>query len=167
MAARCREQVAATFWPKVEKTATCWLWRGRKCKFGYGRMRGLGQLSTHRISYVLAHGAIPDGMWVLHRCDNSSCVRPDHLYLGDHQQNVRDMIQRRRVAYGAAHGAARLRPSEVMSIRFQYAAGGITTIELAAKFNTTQGRISSIVTGRTWRCFPVLPKPKRGLPPSE
>jgi hypothetical protein len=90
------------FWPRVRKSTGCWEWTGGRYKSGgYGQFKAsVGQVRAHRFSWELHNGPIPDGMWVLHRCDNPPCVRPEHLYLGTVRENVRDMIERGR---GAGH----------------------------------------------------------------
>jgi len=88
------------FWEKVHKTETCWLWTGSKRGGESGSVYGSIMLKyekgkhndefTHRVSYILEHGVIPKGMHVLHTCDNPLCVRPDHLRVGTHQDNMND-----------------------------------------------------------------------------
>jgi hypothetical protein len=88
------------FWSKVEKGPGCWLWKNAKDHFGYGRFqlgrRGDGLVKAHRLSWFLAFGEIPSGMWVLHQCDVPACVRPDHLKLGNRDDNAEDMVRRGR-----------------------------------------------------------------------
>ena len=75
----------------------CWHWCGVTNNFGYGRFsfRGRTQVA-HRVSYETFCGPIPEGMSVLHRCDNPSCINPDHLWLGTYSDNRRDCIAKRR-----------------------------------------------------------------------
>lgn len=69
------------------------MWKGSRSWSGYGRLSMDGHsLGAHRVSYELAHGAIPHGMLVCHRCDNPPCVRPDHLFLGTYLDNNRDKM---------------------------------------------------------------------------
>lgn len=84
-----------TFWDFVEKTHEhgCWTWQGSRDRKGYGRW---SRVLTHRHSWSLANGPIPDGLWVLHHCDNPPCVNPRHLYLGTVVENVRDSVARGR-----------------------------------------------------------------------
>lgn len=89
------------FWKKVNKTPTCWLWTGTVTPKGHGYIRRPNHgplVGTHRYSWELHFGTVPDGMWVLHTCDVANCVRPDHLYLGDVVQNNKDIIDRKRHA---------------------------------------------------------------------
>lgn len=71
------------FWARVKKGDGCWEWTGSTGRRGYGTFMVHGERTrSHRYSWALHFGAIPDGLWVLHRCDNPPCVRPDHLWLG-------------------------------------------------------------------------------------
>jgi hypothetical protein len=89
------------FWPKVNKRGPdeCWEWNGCTKPFGYGfisrRPSGNSELA-HRVSWELANGPIPDGLYVLHRCDNPPCVNPNHLFLGDYGDNARDRAAKKR-----------------------------------------------------------------------
>lgn len=82
------------FWRHVRKSDGCWEWQGNRNNRNYGMSwyHPLGKkIPAHRVSWLLAHGEIPEGMCVLHKCDNRPCVRPDHLFLGTHSDNTRDM----------------------------------------------------------------------------
>lgn len=87
-------------WLQVDRSGDCWIWRGSTANSGYGLARTTEGRRTHahRLIYEREIGPIPEGMNVLHRCDNPPCVRPDHLFLGSQLANVRDMI-----AKGRAH----------------------------------------------------------------
>ena len=94
-----RKSIEDRFWEKVDKSGDCWIWIGAKNGWGYGilsRGTGMGRVRAHRLSYELANGAIPDGLFVLHKCDNPPCVRPDHLFVGDHAANMQDMHRKDR-----------------------------------------------------------------------
>lgn len=82
---------------KVIKQEGCWNWKGATVRFGYGVIRFRKKhISAHRVSYLLHIGEIPDGLFVLHKCDNPLCTRPDHLFLGTAKDNVHDMINKGR-----------------------------------------------------------------------
>ncbi len=84
------------FWTKVNKTQTCWEWTGATTKFGHGMFSYSGKtLGAHRFSALISGMAI-DGKLVCHHCDNPRCVRPDHLFIGDHITNMRDMVNKKR-----------------------------------------------------------------------
>lgn len=110
------------FWDKVDKTDTCWNWTAYRGVKGYGHIlsngKGSKMLSVHRASWLLHRGDIPKGKFVLHKCDNPGCVRPDHLELGDHAMNMKQ-----KVARGRASSRVVFLQSEVCAIRDAYAAG--------------------------------------------
>lgn len=100
--------VVARFWSYVDRSGDCWLWtRGLTSPSGYGRFKYWSETEgrwltrgVHRISWELANGPIPDALLVRHRCDNPPCVRPDHLTLGDHAENMHDAVARGRHSGG-------------------------------------------------------------------
>lgn len=87
----------ACFWARVQKSEGCWLWTGAKNRNGYGYL-GMNNkdILAHRFSWIVNVGEIRAGKCVLHRCDVPACVRPDHLFVGDHLTNVRDCIAKGR-----------------------------------------------------------------------
>jgi hypothetical protein len=72
----------------------CWIWTGAHIGDGYG---AIGGIYAHRASYILYKGDISEDLWVLHRCDVRCCVNPEHLYLGTHDDNMRDAKERGRM----------------------------------------------------------------------
>lgn len=85
------------FWLNVEKSAGCWEWIGAKRSTGYGQIvKDHRNYLAHRVAWELTNGPIPDGMFVCHHCDNRTCVRPDHLFLGTTTDNMRDMVAKGR-----------------------------------------------------------------------
>lgn len=99
--------ITERFWPRVNKAGPihavlgtpCWLWTGAPDNRGYGRLSttlGGSVLKAHRLSWEIANGAIPEGLCVLHRCDNPPCVNPEHLFLGTRPDNARDMADKGR-----------------------------------------------------------------------
>lgn len=78
------------FWEKVRKGPQCWEWTGSRVR-GYGYFGAWGRVRlAHRVSWQLRHGEIPPGLCILHRCDNPSCVRPGHLFIGTQRDNMQD-----------------------------------------------------------------------------
>lgn len=86
------------FYSRVQKSDGCWLWTGTKTTCGYGRIYIDGELRmAHRISWSIDNDReVPEGLLVLHTCDVKSCVRPEHLYVGDMSDNMNDMWTRKR-----------------------------------------------------------------------
>ena len=85
------------FWRKVNKTNRCWNWIGASDKYGYGRINWSGKTRVAtRISWAI-HNGDPGSMFVLHHCDNPSCVRPSHLFLGDQKDNMSDASKKGRL----------------------------------------------------------------------
>lgn len=121
------EGLIARFWPKVEKTETCWNWTGSLNPKGYGQIALKNYpLLAHRVSYALHHGE-PGAMCVLHRCDNRRCVNPDHLSLGTVRDNNQDMLTKGRARGGSMPGEcshnAVLTNKLVLEIRSRFVPG--------------------------------------------
>jgi hypothetical protein len=112
------------FWDKVDKTDGCWLWTAAT-NGGYGIIgtrKHASPVRAHRVSWEIAFGPIPEGLFVCHNCDANypvgdktyrRCVRPDHLFLGTVLDNQRDMALKGRAARGDRNGA-RLYPERLV-----------------------------------------------------
>jgi hypothetical protein len=104
-----RKPLVDRFWAKVTIGPTCWEWTGAMSSTGYGRMtrggRGEGWVRAHRVAWELANGPVPDGLHVLHHCDNRSCVNPEHLFIGTRSDNMRDAMQKGRLKPHIARAA--------------------------------------------------------------
>lgn len=102
---KSREYLIVRFINKIEKTDSCWLWIGAKNKVGYGYFQDklTRNKYAHRFSYNHFKGFIADGLFVLHNCDNPSCVNPDHLFLGTHDDNMKDAVRKNRFPKGDNH----------------------------------------------------------------
>lgn len=143
-----------SYWIENQQTG-CWEWQRAKTAAGYGNFRASdGIVLSHRFSYERTHGAIPDGMFVLHRCDNRSCVNPSHLFLGSHADNMRDMKDKGRANGGGLggefNGQSKLTYEKVAEIKTLWAAGQTSQHKLASKFGVSQKIIHNIVTGKAW-----------------
>ena len=130
----------------------CWPWTAGKDWDGYGAFRAYGKPGkAHRVGYELQIGPIPEGMEVLHRCDNPSCVRGSHLFLGSNLTNVDDMIAKGRNVRGEQVGSSKLTTANIRDIRQQYAAGGISQERLGKLYGVSQFCVSAIVRRKWWK----------------
>ena len=143
---------------KVVDDEQCWEWKGAKSPRGYGsffvKKDHDGKKTykrAHRLSYELKNGEIPDGMYVLHSCDNPSCVNPNHLRVGTQLENVADMTKRKRAPYrkGASHGKAVLTELSVQRIRI--IDGALSAPRLAKILNVTKSAISKVKDNDNWK----------------
>ncbi len=146
------------FWSKVKlgMEDECWPWMGARTPDGYGRLRTAGQGSdviyAHRFSYGLVYGKPPGDLEVMHRCDNPSCVNPDHLKLGTHAENMADRNAKGRTSKGANHPVRRkLTPDQVLELRDRYAKGGISQRAIAAEYGVVSSVAHKIITRQTYK----------------
>lgn len=140
------------FWAKVDKSQECWEWTASKHFSGYGEIGYLGKKhKAHRISWMIHHGEIPEGLYVLHKCDNPACVNPDHLFLGTHNDNMADKMQKGRCSAlkGESNGESRLTEQQVKEIRALYPS--FNQIKIGKMFNVSNTTISKIVRRESWR----------------
>lgn len=139
----------ARFLKHVDKTDTCWNWKGAKTLLGYGRHRNHYKIFlSHRTAYSLWIGEIPDGLVVRHKCDNRACVNPEHLEIGTQLDNIQDTIRRGRHAKGESSGNAKLTWNQVQEIREKLKTK--KNIQLAGEYGIGRCAISNIKLGKTW-----------------
>jgi hypothetical protein len=162
------------FWAKVNKTGGgCWLWMGMPDDKGYGHLRVEGKKTlAHRISWKLHNGCIPAELFVLHSCDNPSCVNPAHLFTGTQVDNMKDMAQKGRgrgamgdrngmrlypenVLRGEANPRSKLSEETVRQI-FRSVRSGATYRHVAQGAGVSCGTVSDIINGRAWKHLNLL-----------
>jgi hypothetical protein len=156
-----------SFWGRVDQSSSgCWEWRGSKTSSGYGNLSWHGaRVQAHRVAYFLSFGGIKletqfrqDGRakayrrFVLHKCDNRACCRPDHLFLGSMRANLIDAYAKGRKSQPKSeHVNAKLTKKHVKEIREEYTIKGTRQVELAARYGVSQRVISLVVRHETYK----------------
>lgn len=131
----------------------CVIFAGYLNRDGYGRMRVGQKLEcAHRVSYAVNIGPIPDGMQVLHECDNPPCINPKHLFLGTQEENIQDMVAkgRQRGVVGVRHHKAKLNQEKAFEIRW-YAAMGRRHKDIAAEYDITRSLVGRVARCEIWK----------------
>lgn len=112
------QDVYKRFLSKVNITDSCWEWTACKDRDGYGSFQyKMEKRRAPRVSYILFKGPIPDGLQILHSCDNPGCVNPAHLSADTSLENTRDMIRKGRKPSGMNHWKCKLTDAQVLEIR--------------------------------------------------
>lgn len=152
---------------EINSVSGCWEWVGAKRR-GYGRLTvgsrvdgSRRSVSAHRLSYELTCGEIPSGMYVCHRCDNPSCINPEHLFLGSLQDNIKDREKKRRniTFVGEELHNAKLTRKDVRDARWERTYRGTSFQKIADKYGVSKKTIQSAIAGETWKCVPYFPAP--------
>ena len=145
------------FWDKVDRKSAdeCWEWQAGAHVGEYGQFWLHGRMRlAHRIAWELEHGPIPDGMCILHACDNPNCVNPNHLRLGTVADNNEDRERKGRGRYpilrGEKNGCSKLTRVQVHTIRHLYNTGDYTYRELGERFGIDYSLIGHIIHKRRW-----------------
>jgi hypothetical protein len=142
------------FWEKVAIVPfnECWEWIGGKITAGYGSIMGddRRQHGAHRVCWELVYGKIPRGLWVLHRCDNPSCVNPSHLFVGTYRDNIDDCVDKKRHSFGERNGRAKLTSDNAREIAGRLMLGEQQR-PLAREFGVSQRLVLNIAKRRAWR----------------
>jgi len=131
---------------------------------GYGVIgrggRGAGTVGAHRAAWELAHGPVPSGLCVCHRCDVRLCINPHHLFIGTRAENQADMRAKGRAASGRRNARAKLTEAQVSQIVAVRAANRGRRCwgakELAAEFGVSSTAVEHIAAGRRWVSTPTL-----------
>lgn len=148
----CRLYSKVSQAPEQGPSGDCWEFQGGKHRFGYGMINMSGTKATevttaHAVAWEIANGPIPNGMFVLHRCDNPACCRPDHLFLGTHQDNMDDMKAKGRGRNGSSHFRSKLSEEDAQRIKEDPR----SHYEIAADYGLVRQAVSSIKAGKTWK----------------
>lgn len=130
----------------------CWLtdlWCNDK---GYPQISlNKKSINASRVSFQLYNGEIPEGIFVCHKCDNPSCVNPEHLFLGTHKENMRDMVQKGRSNKGSKNSQSKLTEKEVFQIKALLFETDLTTERLGILFNVSSRTILLIKQNSRWK----------------
>lgn len=150
-----KEDQNRRFWMKVSRSSPteCWLWIGAKKPTGYGNIRRDKKYTTaHRVSWEIHFGEVPNGMQVLHSCDNPSCCNPHHLMLGTSMSNHIDMVKKGRSnsnhknrRYGEENSKHKLSADQVKEIRRKYIPGLIRQKDIGNEYGVSQVLVSLII----------------------
>lgn len=148
----------ANFFDWVDQSGgpdSCWPWLSGESGRGYGRFsRGGKRRYTHREAYEITNGSVPDGLYVLHKCDNRLCCNPRHLFLGTHLENIADMVSKGRQAKGERNGHAKYTDEIVAMVIAAYKPGEVTQQEVADRFGMDRSHVSALYRGNA-RGIPV------------
>ncbi len=139
----------------IEMPFGCWAWVGPQDKDGYGLVNVGGKLKrVHRLVYESTHGDIPDGLLVCHRCDEPSCINPEHLFLGSPRENVVDSVKKGRSRLGELNGGAKLTWNDIEEIRREFLLGARRK-KIARKHKISYSQACQIIRGTFWKLKPV------------
>jgi hypothetical protein len=147
-----RRPLSERFFEKTqpEPNTGCLLWTGCALPLGYGLINVDGHGTTphraHRVAWELSNGPIPPGMEVLHECDTPACVNVDHLRVGTHAENMREMAVRRRAARGERHGSVKVPDRDLDAIR-RRTADGESYAQVARDYGVSPTCIGLIARG--------------------
>jgi hypothetical protein len=144
------DKMEERFWSKVSEPDAngCRNWLASLDHRGYGQFQlNYKMKKAHRIAYELIKGPIPEGLHILHSCDNPKCVNPEHLSTGTNNDNVKDKMNKNRQCKGIQHGKSKLTEAQVLEIR----ASDKTQQELANIYNLDQSTISYIKNNKLWK----------------
>lgn len=152
------DEIKHRFLSKIAYTANpncCWEWQANTSKSGYGKVTVKGiTILAQRMAYYIHTGIDPIGSIILHTCDNRKCVNPNHLSIGTHKDNSRDMIIKGRgkeqFMNGEKHKNAKLTEDIVREIRRKHSEYGLKSGELALMYGICQPAMSRILSRKRW-----------------
>lgn len=151
-------KIKERFWNRISKRNPddCWEWQGGKTKDGYGKAGYQHKnVLAHRLAWELTNGPIPEGLCILHECDNPTCCNPNHLFPGTHTDNMRDMFaKKRKNTQGIKNNRAKLTERQVTEIRQRHHNGDVSRLNLATEYNVTTTTINFLLNRKTWSHIP-------------
>lgn len=129
----------------------CWNYTGYKDKNGYPKCsnRGVSDKLVHRISFEFYVSKLEEGLFVCHKCDNPSCINPNHLFAGTQQDNMDDMIKKGRGLFGSKHQNSTLNEKDVLVIR-KMRLKGEKIKHIASEFKVSRSTVYDVVNKRCW-----------------
>lgn len=139
---------------KIWNETCCIEWTYILSAGGYGSFSYDGKTyRSHRLSWMMEHGEIPEGMYICHHCDNPKCVNVNHLFLGTPKDNTADKFSKNRgnLPQGEEHWKSKLTKKDVFKIRRLYKNKKFKQVELGEMFGVTQAQISYIVNDIFWK----------------
>lgn len=135
----------------IDQTSGCWLWQKAKEAFGYGVIRADNKrYLAHRLSYKVYNGKLDDKLLVLHKCDVPACINPDHLYMGTYKNNMEDCVRRGRFASRDRKPNAKLKSTDIQTIKNLYFAEKLTHKEIAHVYKVSIRLIGDVVNEKRW-----------------
>lgn len=154
------KQTLDRFWDKVDKSGSCWFFRNGAVRQDYGVFRLDGKnIKSHIASWIIHYGPVPDGLCVCHKCDNRSCVKPDHLFIGTQSDNIKDAVAKGRITVphvgntkrGTSRNNTKLNDVSVRKIRERFKTHTGSYEELGQNFGVSAGTIWNIIHRKTWK----------------
>lgn len=147
------EQLKKRFFEGFDKSGdpnSCWPWIKGRDHYGYGQISSKKiKIKTHRLSWIINNGPIPEGLYVCHSCDNPPCVNPKHLWLGTHKDNMGDLVTKGLTKKGVKHWNHKLTESDIRDI-CKHIEAGESQRYISKIFGVANQSISKIVTGKRW-----------------
>lgn len=146
------KNVKERLFQRTKTIGDCTIWTGSLDSSGYGKIVFNNKLiGTHRLSYQLFYGPIPNKKLICHRCDNRKCIRPEHLFIGTHSENTKDAWTKGRMK----SNDVKLNWQKVDEIRFKYTTGKYTHRSLALEYGVCNSTIWDILNFNHWKNSPL------------
>lgn len=145
-----------TIWLRIDRRGDedCWEWIAGKDAQGYGVCKFMGRpVKAHRLVYSFYRGTIPDGMVCCHKCDNRSCVNPNHIFLGTHEENMADRNKKGRQCKGSDTPFSKLTEEKVIKLRKRWKKGSHKhgASQMARELGLDAQTVLKAVKGKNWK----------------